>query len=133
MDVGKKRTGLSQSDPMMTIASPIGAFARNEIFKKIQEIGQNNEIIKFVVGWPVHLSGQSGSSVDMVKSFIGELKKNFPNVETDVLDERFTSTMAQQAILASGAKKKKRQDKGLVDAVAATILLQNYLDRQSSI
>lgn len=115
----------------MTIASPIGAFNRNELFKKIQEIGQNCEIIKFVVGWPVHLSGQSGSSVDMVKSFIGELNKQFPEIETDVLDERFTSTMAQQAILASGAKKKKRQDKGLVDAVAATILLQNYLDRQS--
>jgi putative Holliday junction resolvase len=131
LDVGKKRTGLSQSDPMLTIASPIGAFERTEIFNKIREINLNSQILKIVVGWPIHLSGQSGASVDMVKTFMKELNKHFPDIETDILDERFTTTMAQQAILASGAKKKKRQDKGLVDAIAATILLQNYLDRQS--
>ncbi len=67
----------------------------------------------------------------MVRSFIGELKKQFPDIEVVTLDERFTSVMAQQAILDSGVSKKKRQQKGIVDAVAAAILLQNYLDQKN--
>jgi putative Holliday junction resolvase len=131
LDVGKKRTGLAQSDPMLTIASPIGAFGTPDIFRKIEEIASESDILRIVVGWPVHLSGDSGESVHMVKSFMGELKKRFPEIETDVLDERFTSSLAQQSIIDAGTKKKKRQEKGLVDAVAAAILLQNYLDKRS--
>jgi len=129
LDVGKKRTGLAQSDPMLTIASPIGAYGTPEIFEKIEKIASESDILKIVVGWPVHLSGQAGESVHMVKSFMGELIKRFPTIETVTLDERFTSSMAQQAIIDSGAGKKKRQQKGLVDAVAAAIILQNYLDK----
>jgi putative Holliday junction resolvase len=129
LDVGKKRTGLAQSDPMFTIASPIGAYSKPELFEKIRQINSEYDIVRILLGWPVHLSGDSGESVEMVKKFRKELVKQFPDIETDILDERFTSSMAQQAILDSGAKKKKRQDKGLVDAVAAAILLQNYLDK----
>ena len=131
IDVGKKRIGLAQSDLLQTIASPIGAFSGGEIFEKIEEIVSQAPVKTFVVGWPVLLNGDEGESVHMVKSFIGELKKMFPDIEIVTLDERFTSVMAKQAILESGTPRKKRREKGRVDAAAAAIILQNYLDTKT--
>lgn len=115
---------------MFTIASPIGAFGKDEAFKTIERIARECHIEKVIIGWPVHLSGSPGASVQMVENFRKEFEKKFPDIKTDVLDERFTSSLAKQAILDSGVNKKRRQDKGLVDAVAAAILLQNYLDKK---
>jgi putative Holliday junction resolvase len=130
LDVGLKRIGIAQSDPMFTIASPIGAFGKDEVFIEVEKIAKQCDIEMVIIGWPVHLSGDAGTSVKMVENFRKEFEKKFPDLKTDVLDERFTSSMAKQAILDSGVNKKRRQDKGLVDAVAAAILLQNYLDKQ---
>lgn len=132
LDVGKKRTGLAQSDPMLTIASPIGAYGTPAIFEKIASIQKDSEIIRFILGYPLHINGDEGESVHMVKSFAGELKKMFPDIEIIYADERYSSFLAEQTIINSGAKKKKRQDKGLVDAVAASIILQTYLDTLSN-
>lgn len=132
LDVGKKRTGLAQSDPMLTIASPIGAFGTPAIFEKISSIQADSEILAFVVGYPLHINGDEGESVHMVKSFVGELKKYFPGIDVVYTDERYSSFIAEQTIRNSGAKKKKRQDKGLVDAVAASVILQTYLDTLSN-
>lgn len=131
IDVGRKRIGLAQSDLLQTIASPIGAFSGGEIFKKIQDIVKQGPVKKFVIGWPIKLSGEEGESVHMVQSFIGELKKMFPDIEIVTLDERFTSVMAKQALIKSGIPKKKRREKGRVDAAAAAIILQSYLDNKS--
>lgn len=128
IDVGKKRIGLAQSDLLQTIASPIGAFSPGEIFRELEKRVSGENVKKFVVGWPITLKGEEKESVHMVRSFIGELKKKFSDIEIITLDERFTSVMAQQAILDSGISKKRRRQKGLVDAIAASILLQNYLD-----
>jgi putative Holliday junction resolvase len=130
LDVGKKRTGLAQSDPLMSIASPIGAFNNQDIFVKVKEIEENDEILKIVVGWPITLKGHQGESVEMVQKFLKELNNKFPNIPVVTLDERFTSSLAQQAMIDSGMKKKNRQQKGTVDAFAASILLQNFLDSQ---
>jgi len=132
LDVGLKRTGLAQSDPMQTIASPIGAFGPDEIFVQIGKIAQTSKIATIVVGWPVTLKGVKTESVKMVEAFLKKLEKKFPDIPVEVLDERFTSTMAQQTIRDSGIGKKKRRNKGLVDAVAAAILLQNYLDKNAT-
>jgi len=110
------------------LASPIGTFTRGEIFKKLHDLTDREPIETFVIGWPLTLAGMEGDAIHMVKSFIGEVKKEFPGIEIIRYDERFTSVMAQKAILSSGASKKKRQNKGLVDAVAASLLLQDYLD-----
>ena len=130
IDVGNKRIGLAQSDLLGIIASPIGAFKRGEIFNKLHELTSREPVATFVIGWPLTLAGKEGEAIHMVKSFIGELKKEFPDIEIIRSDERFTSVMAEKAILNSGAPKKKRQDKGLVDAVAASLLLQDYLDAE---
>jgi len=131
IDVGKKRIGLAQSDLLHSLASPIGAYSPGEIFKKLDEIISKETVKKIVVGWPVTLKGEEGESVHMVKSFVGELKKKFPDIEIVTLDERFTSVMAKQAMIDSGTPRKKRREKGRVDAVAAAIILQNYLDTKA--
>ncbi|MCH8558798.1 MAG: Holliday junction resolvase RuvX [Balneolia bacterium] len=132
LDVGKKRTGLAQSDPMNIIASPIGAFGQGEVLDKIREIAQNNTITTFVVGWPVGQDGQLGSSTEMVTQFVKRLEKAFPGIPVELMDERFTSVMAKQQLVASGVKKKKRREKGLIDATAACILLQEFLDQKTN-
>lgn len=132
IDVGKKRIGLAQSDLSRTLASPIGAYAPGEIFAELKKRVSGGNVRTFVVGWPVTLKGEEKESVHMVRSFIGELKKQFPDIGIVTLDERFTSVMAQKAILDSGVPKKRRQQKGIVDAVAATILLQNYIDQKKT-
>lgn len=128
IDVGKKRIGLAQSDLLRIIASPIGAYTPGEIFQEIKKRISGEKVKKIVVGWPITLKGEEKESVDMVRSFIGELKKKFSDIEIITLDERFTSVMAQRTILDSGVSKKRRSQKGLVDAIAASILLQSYLD-----
>ncbi|MEX0771836.1 MAG: Holliday junction resolvase RuvX [Balneolales bacterium] len=130
VDVGLKKVGLAQSDKLAIIASPIGTYSQSEAIERIKTAVVQGEIRKAVVGWPVSLKGDEGKSTEMVTSFIGSLKKKVPGIEVIKLDERFTSKVAQQYILESGAKKKKRQDKKIIDAVAAAILLQNYLDNQ---
>lgn len=114
---------------MAIIASPIGTYSQSEAIEKIRVAVAEGEIEKVVIGWPVSLQGKEGESTQMVTRFINLLKKKVPEIEVNKLDERFTSKVAQQSILESGARKKKRQDKKLVDAVAAAVLLQNYLDK----
>lgn len=130
IDVGTKRIGLAQSDPTRTIASPVGTFTENELFTRISE--NINQIEIAVVGWPLSMRGHEGLSTDMVKKFVDKFSKRFPMVKVELLDERFTSTMANQSIRETVTSKKKRQDKGLVDTVAAAILLQGYLDKRGA-
>ncbi|TVQ13628.1 MAG: Holliday junction resolvase RuvX [Balneolaceae bacterium] len=129
LDVGIKRVGIARSDVLQTIATPVGAFETNKVFQYLKNLFLSEPFEKIVVGWPVNLKGETGHATEMVEKFIKKLKKELPGVEIVTLDERFTSHLAQQSIAASGVSRKRRQEKGLVDAVAAAILLQDYLDR----
>jgi putative Holliday junction resolvase len=131
IDVGTKRVGLAQSDPTRTIASPIGTFSPDEILSKIVVEAPNIQTI--VVGWPLSMRGHEGASTEMVTKFVDRIRKKLPDADIQFLDERFTSTIANQSIRQTVTSKKKRQDKGLVDTIAAAILLQSYLDLQSRI
>ncbi|AXJ01834.1 putative holliday junction resolvase [Cyclonatronum proteinivorum] len=131
-DVGHKRTGLAQSDPMHIIASPIGAFGEGELFEKVAAIIAAGPVSHFVVGWPIGQQGQRGASTQRVEQFVKKLNKRFPGIEVTLVDERFTSVMAKQQMIDSGMKKKKRQQKGIVDATAACIILQEFLDQNSN-
>lgn len=126
IDVGTKRIGLAQSDPTRTIASPIGTYSEVELFAKISGMVHQVEIA--VVGWPLSMRGHEGSSTEMVTAFVSRFSKRFPQIRVELLDERFTSTLANQTIRQQVTSKKKRQEKGLVDTIAAAILLQGYLD-----
>lgn len=128
VDVGLKRVGIAQSDKTGILASPLGTFTYKEALVRVESLCNTGEVKLVLVGWPLTLRGEERESVDMVRKFISHLEKKTVSVPIKTMDERFTSTIAQQSIRDSGAKRKKRQRKDLVDSTAATILLQNYLD-----
>ncbi len=128
VDVGLKRVGIAQSDLTGILASPLGTFSYDEAIAKLSDLCDSGEVRLIIVGWPLTLRGEEGDSVAMVKKFLEKLKKGTGEVPIQTLDERFTSTIARQSIRDSGARKKKRRNKELIDSTAATILLQNYLD-----
>lgn len=128
IDVGTKRIGLAQSDPTLTFASPVGTYNELEIMKKIGEMQSDTD--RIIIGWPLSMRGHEGLATQMVEQFVFRLRAKFPDIPVEMLDERFTSTMANQVIRETVPSRKKRQQKGLVDTVAAAILLQSYLDRR---
>lgn len=128
VDVGLKRIGIAQSDPTGVLASPLGTFTSEQALQTITAMCQRGEVRLVLIGWPLTLRGEEGEAVRMAAAFRDSLQKKVSNIPISTLDERFTSTLAQQSIRDSGARKKKRQNKSLVDATAAAILLQSYLD-----
>ncbi len=130
VDVGEVRFGLAQSDPMGIFASPVGTFDQAALLDRIAQICAQSTVKTVVVGWPMTMRGQEGEATRRSERFIQTLTARFPTLSTVPFDERLTSVMAHRTILDSGVSKKRRQEKGLVDAVAATHLLQLYLDQR---
>lgn len=130
MDVGEVRYGLAQSDPMGIFASPVGTFDQAGVLDRIAQISAQSTVKTIVVGWPMTMRGNEGEATRRSERFIQLLNSRFPTLDAVPFDERLTSVMAQRTILDSGVSKKRRQEKGLVDAVAATHLLQLYLDQR---
>lgn len=129
MDVGQKRYGLAQSDPTRTIASPVGTYHLEDLLGKLREIVARETIEILVVGWPLNMDSAESEATERVQAFITTVERRFPAIKVVKFDERFTSVMAQRSIRQAGLTKKKRQEKGLVDTVAAVILLQEYLQK----
>lgn len=129
IDVGGKRVGLARSDPFKTFASPIGTFSPDESFEEIErQIQTTGPIIGFVIGWPLTPQGDRTHATGLVEKYIKELKKKFPDVETFMVDERFSSRDARKILVESGVPKKKRSKKGRVDQAVAAFLLQQFLE-----
>ena len=128
IDYGTKRTGIAITDAMQIIASGLTTVSTHNLDDFIADIVAKENIECFVVGDPKNLDGSATDSTGHVNGFIKRLKQKFPAIPVHQIDERFTSKIAKQSILASGVKKKGRQNKSLVDEVSATIILQNFLD-----
>ena len=128
IDYGTKRTGIAITDAMQIIASGLTTIETHTLDNFIADIIIKENIECFVVGDPKNLDGTATDSTGHVNSFVKRLQKTHPTIDVHQIDERFTSKIAKQTILASGVKKKGRQNKALVDKVSATIILQNYLD-----
>lgn len=131
IDYGKKRTGLALSDEMQIFAFGHGTVDTRDIQKVLTQLVQKEKITTFVLGEPKRLNNEISETTEMVYRFQHQLNNWFPEIPVVLVDERYTSKMAQDAILQSGAKKKDRQNKALVDTVSATILLQTYLEMKS--
>lgn len=114
---------------MHLIASPVGAFGTRQVLEYLTRIEQRDGLSLIVMGWPIGQQGQLGPSTDRVITFTKKLEKAFPDVSLRYIDERFTSVIARQRLAETGMKKKKRQEKERVDAEAACIILQEYLDQ----
>ena len=127
IDYGKKRVGIAVSDELKIIATALTTVSSNEVFSFIENYIKDNKIDAFIVGYATDMSGTESQSMQYITPFVNRLKKLYPDIPLHLVDERFTSKLAQEAILMSGAKKSKRQDKSLVDRVSATIILQTYM------
>jgi len=129
IDFGLARVGLAVADPLGVFAQPIGAFSPESAIAELEQLHGRDGIGTVVLGWPLKLDGTESEIIGDVKTFERRLQKSFPDVEIVRWDERFSSKEAEETILASGARKKKRRQKGNIDAVAAAIILQSYLDQ----
>ena len=128
VDYGKKRTGLAVTDPLQIIANGLVTVATSKLFDFLKDYISKEEVELIVVGRPLQLNGQPSENLARVEQFVNRWRKAMPEVPIEYYDERLTSVLAQQAIIASGVKKKtRREDKGLVDEVSATIILQDYM------
>ena len=130
IDFGIKSTGLAYTDPNKIIATGLKNLPTNLVISYIQDYFKNEEVDAFIIGKPIQKDGTPSELENKIKNFILELKKYFPNKKIERYDERYTSKMAKQVIINLGIKKKKRTNKGLVDQISATIILQSYLDRK---
>ncbi len=130
-DYGTKRIGIAVTDPLQMIANSLDTIHPNQIIDYLKKYLQTEQVERFVVGEPKQMDNTPSQSAPHVKGFVNLLKKTFPQIPIDMMDERFTSKMASAVILQSGINKKARQNKGLVDNISATILLQSWLERKA--
>ncbi len=128
IDYGTKRVGLAVSDPLQIIATGLDNIPTAEIFSFLSQYCQQENVEAFIIGQPIQMNGEVSPSAQHVVGFSRKLKKLFPNIPQFEVDERFTSKMAEKAILESGLKKSDRRDKSRVDIIAATIILQYYME-----
>lgn len=128
IDYGLKRTGIAVTDPLRIIATPLNTVATSALLSFLVTYAQKEAVDEFVVGMPKTLKNEDSEIVPFVKKFIEELKIKFPKKPIHLADERFTSSMAMQAMVAGGMKKKDRQVKGNVDKISATIILQSFIN-----
>lgn len=129
LDVGDVRIGVALSDPLRMIASPFEVIDRNKVdyLKRIKEIIKEKTVTRLVIGMPISLDGTKKVQAQKVEIFIEEMKKELSGMEIDTIDERF-STVSADRMLNESTKKDAREKRKVVDKVAATIILQNYLD-----
>lgn len=130
IDFGLKRTGLAVTDPARIIASALETVATKDVMAWLGKYTEREQVEGFVVGLPVNLNGAATDATPHVYAFIAELTKRFPAQWVETVDERMTSRMAQQTLLASGVGKQARRDKGILDRISATIILQGWLEQR---
>ncbi len=127
IDYGKKRTGLAVTDPLRITANPLVTIETQQLPDWLKDYFDNNNVDAVVIGHPVQLNGQDSESMQYIRPFIKYFKQSFPKIPLVEFDERFTSTLAHQYMLTGGMKRKQRQDKTVVDKIAACIILEDYL------
>jgi len=127
IDYGKKRTGLAVTDPLRIIATPLDTVLTNDLLSYLAAYVKKETVDEFVVGMPKTLKNEDSEIAPLVRVFVEELQKIYPERKIHLEDERFTSRMAMQAMIDGGMKKKDRQVKGNVDKISATIILQSFL------
>jgi putative Holliday junction resolvase len=128
IDYGLKRTGLAVTDTLQMIANGLATVPTAELLAYITTYISKENVETIVIGLPKQMNNEPSESMKYIEPFAALLKKNFPNIKVTFYDERFTSVLAHKAMLDGGLKKKKRQNKELVDEISAVIILQSYLE-----
>ncbi|MDR1370347.1 MAG: Holliday junction resolvase RuvX [Dysgonamonadaceae bacterium] len=128
IDYGRKRTGLAVSDRMRLIAGALATLPGDKVIEFLRDYISKEPVELFVLGEPKQMNNQPSENMQWVTIFKTQLQKAFPEIEIEMVDERFTSVLAHRAMLDGGLKKKDRRNKELVDRLSATIILQTYLE-----
>lgn len=128
IDYGIKRTGIAVTDDMQIIASGLTTVESEKLLPFLKDYFSKHNVEKVIIGEPKQMDGTPSQSAEIINAFLTKFQAAFPEMPVNRVDERFTSKMAFQTMIDSGLKKKQRQNKGLIDEIAATILLQDYLN-----
>jgi len=128
IDYGAKRTGLAVTDPLQIIATALETVPSHQVLDYLKRYVAREPVEAFIVGLPRHLDGNDTDNTPRVRAFVKQLEKALPQIPVHWHDERFTSRMALQAMIASGSTKKDRRDKGNIDKVSAVIILQSFME-----
>lgn len=131
IDFGLKRTGIAVTDPLQIIANGLDTVPTHTLLAFLNSYFEKEIVDLVVIGMPKNLDNTDTDSTAEVRIFIKSFRKKFPLVPLVEHDERFTSKLAMQAMIAGGMSKKDRREKGTVDRVSATIILQSYLESKS--
>ena len=128
IDYGRKRTGIAVSDPLQIIASGLTTVPTHQLMDFLLNYIKQEQVECIIIGHPKQLNNEDSENMKNIVPFINRLKKILPDMPVQLVDERFTSVLAHQTMLAGGLKKKDRQNKALVDEISTTIILQSYLE-----
>jgi len=128
IDYGTKRTGIAVTDPLRIIPGGLTTVSTHELPAFLAGYFAKEQVDRIVVGYPTNMNGEESASMKQIRPFVDKLKKQYPDKEVVMFDERFTSVLAQKAILDAGIKKMARRNKALVDEVSATIILESYMN-----
>jgi putative Holliday junction resolvase len=130
IDYGRKRTGIAVTDTLQMIANGLTTVPSGELSKFLVDYVSKESVDRFVVGLPKQMNNMPSENLKYVEVFVSHLKRTIPHIPVEYYDERFTSVLAHRAMIDGGLKKKKRQDKSLVDEISAVIILQSYLENK---
>lgn len=128
LDYGQKRTGIAVTDDMQIIASGLKTVDTPQVLTFLKDYLSKNKVEAIVIGEPKYMDGKAMDLEGPIQEFITKLKSQHPEMVIDRVDERFTSKMAMQTMIAGGLKKKDRANKALVDEISATLILQSYME-----
>lgn len=128
IDFVRKRCGVAVTDTLKIVASPLCTVATGELMAFLKGYVAENDVEMFVMGMPRQMDGTPSESFKYIQPFVGRLKKEIPQIPLTYQDERFTSKLAFDAMIAGGVKKSDRRDKAMVDRISASIILQSYLE-----
>lgn len=131
IDYGLKRTGLAVTDPLKIIATGLTTVESKQLIPFLKDYFAREMVELIIIGEPKNWDDTATHATPLVEKCIRDLQKNFPSIPITKVDERYTSKMAKDAMLEMGLKKQRRRDKKLVDEIAATIMLQEYLQRMA--
>ncbi len=133
IDYGTKRTGLAVTDPGQIIASPLKTVPSHELMNYLESYFGKEDVETLVVGKPTKMDGSDSESMKPLQFFVQAFRKRFPGVRVEWMDERFTSKLAMDAMVAGGMKKSDRRVKGNVDKVSAALILQFWMERENNL
>ena len=131
IDYGKKRTGIAVTDPLQIIATGLTTVDTGVLMPFLKNYFIQETVETIVIGDPKNLDDSDTHATPLVRQFLKRLEKEFPKMPTTTVDERYTSKMAKQAMIEMGMKKKERRNKSNVDEIAATMMLQEYMENKS--